>query len=335
MRRSFTPPKKLLDLLRSRNTFLVFGHAEPDGDCAASQLVLAGFLRRQGKKAEVFSAGPFDRPELADLGPRFRSRVRPADLSGDPVAVVLDCSTLERVGALAEGIEGLPVVVVDHHTSGRSFGDLRWVVPEAPSTSLLVQRLIERFPAQLTAEEAELLLFGLATDTGFFRHLEQDSADVLAAVGRLTEAGASPRAVHRRIYGGWPLGKVRLLAWSLDRARFELSGRVLVTSLNLEDLRQAGVALPRGSDEAYRILQSVRGVELVAFVHEEKPGRCAVGLRSNGDFDVGVLAAELGGGGHRRAAGYNRGGTVQEVEAHLLAELSLRLSPSPARGRKT
>jgi phosphoesterase RecJ-like protein len=66
-------------------------------------------------------------------------------------------------------------------------------------------------------------------------------------------------------------------------------------------------------------------VEVVAFVREEAPGTCTVGLRSNGQVDVGILAAELGGGGHPRAAGYSRKGTVAQVETHLLSQLKTRL----------
>ena len=326
MPRDTAPPRELLDHLRSHDKFLIFGHAEPDGDCLASQLVLAEFLRRLGKSAEVFSAGPFDRPETEELQSAFRSELRPEHLEGEPLAVVLDCSTPDRVGGLIDGLAGIPVLVVDHHASGRSFGSLRWVVPEAPSTSFLVQLLIESFPSLPTAREAELLLFGLATDTGFFRHLEKGSAAVFTAVARLVEAGASPRSVYRRIYSRWELGKVRLLAWSLEKARLELGGRVVITSQSLEELVKSGAVSTRGSDEAYRILQSLRGVEVVAFVQEEEAGTCSVGLRSNGEVDVGALAAELGGGGHRRAAGYSRKGTPKEVEAGLLAELEARLS---------
>jgi phosphoesterase RecJ-like protein len=326
--RDIVPPRELLAQLRSHGKFLIFGHSEPDGDCLASQLVLAEFLRRLGKSAEVFSAGPFDRPETEEFQRGFLSEVSPEDLEEEPLAVVVDCSTPDRVGGLIADIAGIPVLVVDHHASGRSFGNVRWVVPEAPSTSFLVQLLIEGYPSQPNADEAELLLFGLATDTGFFRHLEAGSAAVFAAVARLVEAGASPRSVYRRIYSRWEIGKVRLLARSLEKARFELGGRVVITSQSYEELEKSGAVSTRGSDEVYRILQSLRGVEVVAFVHEEAAGTCAVGLRSNGDVDVGALAADLGGGGHRRAAGYNRTGTPEEVEAGLLAELEVRLSRS-------
>jgi len=325
--REIVPPRKLLVELRKRKRFLVFGHVEPDGDCLASQLVLAGFLRRQGKSAEVFSAGPFDRPETREFEPLFRSEVSPADLEGGPTAVVMDSSTPDRVGALTGEARRLPLIVIDHHSSGRPFGSIRWVEPGAPATSFLVQLLIEAYPASPDAREAELLLFGLATDTGFFRHLEAGSGDAFAAVARLVDAGASPRAVYRRSHGGWELGKVRLLASSLDRARLELDGRVVVTSQSLQDRRESGADLTRGSDETYAVLQNLRGVEVVAFVREESPGTCTVGLRSNGEVDVGILAAEEGGGGHPRAAGYSRKGTLSQVEAHLLSRLKTRLTP--------
>jgi phosphoesterase RecJ-like protein len=301
--RKTVPPRKLLEELRKRQRFLIFGHVEPDGDCLASQIVLAEFLRRKGKSAEVFSAGPFDRPETREFEPWFRRTLSAADLEGEPVAVVVDSSTVDRVGDLTAEIQRLPIIVIDHHASGRIFGNVRWIEPDAPATSFLVQLLIEAYPAAPTAREAELLLFGLATDTGFFRHLEAHSGDAFTAVARLVEAGASPRTVYQRSHGGWEMGKVRLLARSLRKARLELGGRVAVTSQSRRELRESGAFFSRGSDETYAVLQNLQGVEVVAFVREEAPGTCTVGLRSNGQVDVGILAAELGGGGHPRAAG--------------------------------
>jgi phosphoesterase RecJ-like protein len=319
------PPVGLLDELRKRKRFLIFGHVEPDGDCLASQIVLAEFLRRQGKSVELFSSGPFDRPETSAFEALFRSEVLPADLEGDPAAVVMDCSTPDRVGALTARTRKVPLVVIDHHSSGRSFGAIRWVEPTAPATSFLVQLLIEAYPASPGPREAELLLFGLATDTGFFRHLEAGSGETFAAVARLVDAGASPRSVYRRAHGGWELGKVHLLARSLDNARLELNGRIVITTQSLRDRRESGAALTRGSDETYAVLQGLQGVEVVAFLREEASGTCAVGLRSNGQVDVGALAAAQGGGGHPRAAGYSRKGTLPEAEAELLTLLEARL----------
>ena len=321
MAEPYRPPEDVPAFLKRYRKFLLFGHVEPDGDCVASQLVLESFLKRRGMQVSVFSEGPFDRPEIKPFQDRFRDRVEAADLEGTPAAVILDCSTPDRIGGLGSSIQRLPILVIDHHASGEAFGDTRWVVSEAPSVTYLIQRLIEEWPDQPTREEAELLLFGLARDTGFFRHLVENSGFVFEAVARLVGSGASPRKTYRMIHSGWDLAKAKLLALSFQRVEQELGGRFLVTYQSLEDLRSLGAEVARGSDEVYRILQAVREVEVVAFIQEEEKGRCSVGLRSNGSWDVGTLARSMGGGGHTLAAGYSVAGSIASTREKLLQAL--------------
>jgi phosphoesterase RecJ-like protein len=321
----YRPPQVVLSFLQRCRKCLLFGHVEPDGDCVASQLALGSFLKRMGKQVSVFSEGPFDRPEIKTFEGRFNNRVEAAHLEGTPAAVILDCSTPDRIGGFGSSIRGLPLLVIDHHASGEAFGDARWVVPEAPSVTYLIQRLIEEWPERPSGEEAELLLFGLARDTGFFRHLVESSGFVFEAAARLVDGGASPRKVYRMIHSGWELAKARLLALSFQRVEPELGGRVLVTYQSLEDLRSLGADVARGSDEVYRILQAVREVEVVVFIQEEENGRCSVGLRSNGSWDVGTLARSMGGGGHALAAGYTVAGSISRTREKLLQVLEDRM----------
>ncbi|UCF95804.1 MAG: bifunctional oligoribonuclease/PAP phosphatase NrnA [Spirochaetaceae bacterium] len=321
MNASFCPPDGVIEFLEGYQKFLVFGHVEPDADCVASQLVLSSFFRRRGKEVMIFSEGPFDRPEIIAYEQRFRKRIEDSNLKGDPAALILDCSTADRIGSMEKRIQGLPVLVVDHHAAGEDFGDVRWVDPRAPSVTFLIQHLIEAYLDRPTPGEAGLLLFGLARDTGFFRHLVENSGFVFEAVSRLVDIGASPRETYRMIHSGWELAKAKLLALSLQRVESELKGKVLITYQSLEDLHSLGSKAARGSDEVYRILQAVRGVEVVAFIQEEERDRCSVGLRSNGEYDVGTLARSMGGGGHTLAAGYTVAGSVPVVHSQLLAAL--------------
>jgi len=314
-------PPAVRNFLRAHARLLVLGHMEPDGDAVASQLALASLLGRQGKEVHLYSPGPFDRPEITRYAERFLpAPVRPEHRSAGTAAVVLDCSTADRLAGLAEALGGLPTLVIDHHATGEAFGDLAWIVPEAPAVAYLVQRLAESLGLPPTVEEAELLLFGLARDTGFFRHLSESSAPVFEAVARLAACGASPQRVYRMMHSGWEPAKIRLLALSLERVEYALGGRVALAWQTLQDL-EGTKAATRGSDETYRLLQAVEGVEVVAFLQEEGGGRCSVGLRSNQVGDVSRLARSLGGGGHVRAAGYTRAGTLAQVRAELLAAL--------------
>lgn len=325
-------PADVASFLDEYDSYLIVGHIEPDGDCVASALVLARFLERRGKSVVLADEGPFDRPEVARFQSRFRAD-SPSPAPGRAAAVVVDCSTADRLGGLEAAVAGLPVLVIDHHASGQPFGAVRWVEPSAPAVAFLVQLLLESLGERISAEDAELLLFGLCTDTGFFRHLAEDSAEVFQAVARLVAAGASPQRVYRRIHAGWSQARVRLLALALRRAESLLGGQVLLTWWSLADFRSAGAAFARGSDEVYRILSSVAGSEVIVFLRQEAPRRFSVGLRSLSRVDVGRLAQAMGGGGHARAAGCTLTGSLGGVRSAVLAQLQrlLRGSDTPAR----
>jgi phosphoesterase RecJ-like protein len=307
--------------LREYDRYLVVGHLEPDGDAVASAVALARFLERKGKSVTLADAGPFDRPEIAAFQPLFRS-APPPPAPGKAAAVVVDCSTPDRLGALEAAVRGLPVLVIDHHASGQPFGEVRWVEPAAPSVTYLVLLLLESLGEAIPAEDAELLLFGLCTDTGFFRHLDERSAGVFQAVARLVGAGASPQRVYRRIHAGWSLPRVRLLTEALRRAERLLDGQALLTWWTLEDFRDLDAGFARGSDEVYRVLQMVEQAEVIVFLRQEAPRRFSVGFRSASRVDVGSLAQSLGGGGHARAAGCTLTGTLDEVRRAVLSALA-------------
>ena len=325
-------PAEVGEFLRRYDRYLVLGHVEPDGDCVASAVVLSRVLERWGKNVALADEGPFDRPEIAPFQRHFASEV-PRDFlpqaagtgeAGKLAAVVVDCSTEDRLGSLSGAVRGLPVLVIDHHASGQPFGSVRWIVPSAPAVSLMMQLLLERLGEPLPAEDAELLLFGLCTDTGFFRFLGEGSTDVFQAASRLVAAGAIPQRVYQKIHTGWSLQRIRLLAVALRRARSLLGGQVLFTWWTSADMRGAG-GFVRGSDEVYRMLRGVDDAEVVVFLRQEGRRRFSVGFRSASRVDVGELAQALGGGGHARAAGCTLAGSLPQVRRRVLRELESRL----------
>jgi phosphoesterase RecJ-like protein len=320
----YTVPEAVKDFIRRYPKLVILGHLDPDGDCVASQIGLALFLKRMGQQALLLSAGPFDRPEIADFADFFHLEITPEDLDAPGAgcgAVVLDCSSPQRVGELYDSVSSLPLLVIDHHASGEDFGTVHWVVPSSPSVTYMIQLLIEALGQAPNREEAKLLLFGLCTDTGFFRHLGKDCPQVFAGVSRLTATGASPREAYRMMYAAAGLGKLRLLAQTLLRAETFFNGKVIVTFQTLKDFRQGTSEASRGSDDLFRLLQNVRRSELVVLIREEEENRCTVGLRTNDSFDAGAFAKTCGGGGHARAAGYPANGSVEQVKTSLLDRL--------------
>jgi phosphoesterase RecJ-like protein len=325
-------PGELIQFIKDGSRFLVAGHKEPDGDCVGSQLALASVLGRLGKEAVLCSAGPFKRTEVMPYAGRFTAAPEEKDRKNARV-IVVDCSAPHRTGDLAPCLEGLPAAVIDHHAAGdhpaSSAENPVFLDPGAPSVSFMILLLIEALGLSPTPEEAELLLFGLCTDTGFFRHVDEGGADTLAAASRLVRAGASPKKAFQAIHGGKALGSRILMGILLSRLESFFEGRLLLTFERYEETRRFGLE-GRDSDSLYQLLQSVAGVEAIAIIRQETPENCTVGLRSRDSIDVAAIAAGFGGGGHKNAAGLSLNGTIEEQRPKILAAFEKAFQKAPA-----
>jgi phosphoesterase RecJ-like protein len=88
-----------------------------------------------------------------------------------------------------------------------------------------------------SAEQAPLMLFGLATDTGFFRHIRASSGETLRVSASLVDLGTSLAEVFAMLFGGRTFDNRRLLARMIDRVETYVGGRLLFTWLTLDDKR--------------------------------------------------------------------------------------------------
>jgi bifunctional oligoribonuclease and PAP phosphatase NrnA len=191
------------------------------------------------------------------------------------------------------------------------------VDPRAPSVSFMLLQLMTAIGESPTTEEAELLSLALATDTGFFRHVEAGRGPLFEAAARLSNAGASFKEIYHTVYGGRGLASRRLLGRLLSRVDSHYNGKFLLTYATLKDLKELQVTA-QDSDSLYMLLQSVESCEAVVLLRQEDQDHYSVGLRSNGTIDVGKIASAEGGGGHPGAAGFLSPLPRERLIQHLL-----------------
>ena len=310
--------EKIIQAIKEHETFYIFGHIDPDGDCIGSQLALAQFLNQIGKKPYLFSKGKFERQEIKQFQSRFANTFTPADKDG--TVIIVDCSTPERTGFENEGINKFTTIVIDHHSSGEVFGDFRYVKPQASACTMLILDLIEAMGKKPSKEVAELLMLGLCTDTGFFKHLTETGAPAFEAAARLTSYGASPNKIYFDINGNKKAATLKLISQALERATQYLGGKLIITYETLDDYAE----IPRECrdiDTVYPLLLATEGVLVAASVKEDAPDKVTVGLRTRCEnIDLGAAAALLGGGGHKKAAGFKVMNSNAEAVVKLLIE---------------
>ncbi|PIE04085.1 MAG: DHH family phosphoesterase [Spirochaetales bacterium] len=316
-------PQPVLNALDQYEEFFILGHEEPDADCLCSQRVLGSWLSRRGKTVHLCSAGPWRRPEIAGWQPLFNAGIPPAAPGAKILSVILDCSSFSRTGFPEDTLPKGPVMVIDHHATSENFGDFRYLDPQSPSATLLVQKLMESAGDPPTQEEAQLLFMGFCTDTGFFRHVEPWRLGAMEGVARLVGNGASPPKTFQLLNGGRSPGSLQLLGRILERIEIHFNGRLALSWERPKDRRELGKE--RDSDMMYQLLLGISGVEAAAVIREQNNGTCVAGLRSLTDLDVSEIAGFFGGGGHRKAAGCAISGDLQDAKEHLLTLFADRL----------
>ncbi len=307
-------PQKLSEFLSAYENFVIAGHKEPDGDCIGSCLAMSFFLKRKNKNCILMSAGPFKRTEIKEYENLFTNKLEISDKINPKTTglIILDCSGFDRIGEIAELLKDFNYIIIDHHATNTEKSDSSLIMTDAPSTTYLIQSIIEEMEGKLTKEEADALFFGLCTDTGFFRHLDDRSAEVFAHASRLIEAGANPKQTFMKMNGGKKFESRLLISRILNRMKSYYDGKLIISYETYDDLKELGLE-SRDSDILYQLIQTMEGVEAICIVRQESPTHCSVGFRSLDKVDVSKIASSFGGGGHKQASGLYIEGKFDEL----------------------
>jgi phosphoesterase RecJ-like protein len=314
----------LHDLIETHDRFLVTTHVRPDGDALGSEVGMAGLLRQKGKDVRVVNASPTP-PRYAYLDPDktlfewFGTQVKPAQLADREVAIILDLSSWNQLGDMADLIRRFagPRIIIDHHVSQDDLGATVFKDPTAEATGILVLRASQALGATLTPEIAQGLFTAIAMDTGWFHHSNTRSA-TLRAVAELVDAGAPINQIYRNLFEQNTLARLKLIGETLRHLRTDLDGRVAYATITKDDLHRTG-AIPQDSEDLVDYTVSMRGVELGLLFIEQLRGGAKVSIRTRSSLDCAALAAQFGGGGHKEAAGATINAPMPECVQRVLA----------------
>jgi phosphoesterase RecJ-like protein len=103
----------------------------------------------------------------------------------------------------------------------------------------------------------------------------------------------------------------------LQSLHFECGDRLVWGTITQADLRDTG-ALTEQADGAIDQLNTVRGEEIAILFKQVSPTLTKVSIRTREQVDAAALAAEFGGGGHRRASGLELQLPLSKAESRVL-----------------
>jgi bifunctional oligoribonuclease and PAP phosphatase NrnA len=316
--------KRLREVATNGETVVIAAHVGPDGDALGAALAMHLVLSRMGAHTlPTVGEQPLKVPAPLAVLPGVGDLVDGGSLPrAEDVALLItvDAASPSRLGSVAGYLDaGVPTLVLDHHASATSFGDLRLIAPRAAATVQIVEAVLDRLQVPLTVDVATCLYAGLVTDTGRFGHASTD-ASAMELGARLLSAGVDHAELTRRLYDTRSLGELRLLGRALDRAAFVPDVALIHTHLTHDELARAGSGL-EATEALIDLLRSADIAEVALVLKPGPEGEWRGSLRSRGAVDVGRIAAAFGGGGHAVAAGFSATGDAQDLVEQIAAML--------------
>lgn len=305
---AFSHYRGALDILQKAKNPIFILLQSVDADALGSAMALIFALEQDKVKTTIFCASPI--PTFLTFllsGREIHNDISKIKLTDHDLVVVTDAGSIHRTGIQLE-LEsymenGGQLLNIDHHHIHEPFGTINLIDATASATAVLVYDLLKLGGWTISANIATAILVGIIADTDNFSNAGT-TIRALTIAAECYARGAETRQVWRGLYRHQPLEALQL--WGLIFSRLQRNERwgIVATVILQEDFARHGL-----SDEALdglaNFLSSLADVNATMVLTELPDHQIKGSLRTTKDnIDVSKLAAWLGGGGHKKAAGF-------------------------------
>jgi phosphoesterase RecJ-like protein len=307
---------RIVDAIRARHSFVLSSHSRPDGDSIGSQLAMLYALRALGKDAVAINMDAAPPPLMAFPGVA-EIRIAPAVEGNFDAALIMECGDLTRTGV--SGFERFFVINIDHHPGNTSYGQINWFDAGAAACGEMVFDVIKALGVPLSVDIATHIYLAILTDTGSF-HYSSISPRTFDICRECLEAGVDPVRVARNVYDSNNMGRLKLFGAVLSAMQIDPTGRIAIVYLDHEMARAAGGTY-EDTEGLINLPLTVKEIQAVVFFKQNEGEDYRVSMRSKGPIDIGAVAKEFGGGGHKNAAGCSVTGAIDALQKLFVGKI--------------
>lgn len=303
------------DEVEKARCILLVVHKSADGDAIGAQLALSHYLDSLEKEHVCFSIdalsanleflpkSQYVSSNMADLNKKF------------DLIITLDSSSLDHTGIEDEiQAKKIKLINIDHHVTNGNHGAYNLVIADASSTCEVLHHFLD-YKKAINKNIAICLLTGIITDTGGFQNMATTPLSVSIA-SRLMNKGVNINQITKYTLQHKPVNTLKLWGRALTRLKINKKNNVIstiITNKDLEDCNANEEALEGISNFLNEMDEAQNGVVMV--LSEREPGVIKGSLRTTNELiDVSKLATILGGGGHKKAAGFSIDGNLKETK---------------------
>lgn len=310
--------KKLNEIIKEYDSFIVTGHKDPDLDSLGSCLGLCEIIESFNKKAYLFLNNKHLENYNFNINQAFEKMEKDvvcvnernySKIEGKVLLIITDTHIKERL-EYPKLIEKFDTVVLDHHIKSKNYiKDTKFLYIDSNLSSMseLITYYAEYVNIDLDNVIASILLAGIEIDTNGF-NLKTTSRTYEAA-STLMEMGADS------------ILKQELLKETKDeyikRATFIRNSFMLKENIAMCIINKISTSIDLA--EIAEQLLTFEDVEASFVIGNLEENLIGISARSLGEFDVGEVMKLLGGGGHNsNAAAQIKDKTIKEVKQQII-----------------
>ena len=297
---------KILKEIKKAKKILVNCHRGPDPDSVSSALALAKILEAMGR--EVLIICPSEIPDNLKFLPGSK-KIKRIDFSSFKFSeydlfIAVDSSDYSMVSGskTMKQPKEIPFIVIDHHFSNSGFGKVNLIDPGVTSTGELLFKVFEDWNVKLDSEIAQDLLTGIIGDTGVFQY-QNVGAGTLEVAANLIRLGAQKDEIVQQIYRNVSFAEIKIWGKIIENMEIDKEHRFVWSTMPIT-IRSNFVGTDSIKEDAANLFFPVVQDTYFGVIMEERgDSALSASFRSRSGFDVSKIAQDLGGGGHRVAAG--------------------------------
>jgi len=314
-------PQDLIDTINAEDSILVCAHTQPDGDAVGASIALAYTLKALHKKCIIYNETDF--PKWLSFLEKPSEVITKIDLLPfEPKLIIaLDCGDPKRLGdGMSEYIKTKKSVNIDHHLGNPLYGsEANWVDSTQSATGEMIAELSKALGVSLHKELAEALYVALSADTGNFT-FGNTKISTLEWLVKLVATPLDIASIRVKMDNNWTLNKLKFWGQLYQEIQILDEGRFAYVKIPLTyyDKFQVTKEDLEGFIEQIRRIGGVRVAMLLKEDIKNNKEIVKISMRSHGADDVRAILIELGGGGHKNAAGANVNGSMETVLAKIL-----------------
>jgi len=297
---------KILEGIKKAKRILINCHRNPDPDSVGAALAMAQFVKFFGKEVRIIC------PTKVNNQFRFIENFDQVEQFVDfnsisykdyDLFIILDSSSWDFASKIKE--ENLPkikMINIDHHATNKMFGSINLVDKSLIATTELLYLFFEDCGFEIDKKAASQLLTGIIGDSGVYR-FPGTTAKTLEIAAKLISKGVDQNEIIKNLYFSVDFEEFKFWGKVMEETQYDKKFNFVWVAISNETYKKFGAVKNYKEDTATTFFQSIAGSDFGIVMIEEERGYLNVSLRSRTGLDVSQIAVELGGGGHRYAAG--------------------------------